>query len=241
LGSFFAGIKAGTLSGIVYVGGLAVFNVVLLYALQPGALNAISQAYPQQCPMNPTVNGSAADCFSSLVAVDVPFLAFIAFFVALLYAGAFGIYFDSLPTRSNTIKGLIMAFIVGVSLLFFGFAGYVFDTDSALATAIMMLLWTPVYGYLFGKLYKRYTRVVAFESQDPTLLKVLVDGRDYTGKARTFAATSNHKLRAEVAEDASFKEWEPSGGITLEDARSFETVFEVNGDGALKGAVGRKY
>ena len=69
----------------------------------------------------------------------------------------------------------------------------------------------------------------------------MVDGRDCTGKARTFATTSSHKVRAEAAEDASFKEWEAAGGITLEDVRSFETVMEVNGDGKLTGKVGTKY
>ena len=68
-----------------------------------------------------------------------------------------------------------------------------------------------------------------------------MDRQDCTGKARTFAATSSHKVRAEVAEDASFKEWEATGGITLEDTRSFETVMEVGGDGTLRGVVGPKY
>jgi hypothetical protein len=241
LGSFFAGIKAGTLSGILYVGVIALFNVLLLYALQPSVMSTISRAYPTSCPMVPNVNGSAADCFSSLVAVDVPFIAFVAFFITLLYAGAFGLYYDSVPTRSDTLKGLILAAIVGGSLLFFGFSGYIFDSESAVATGLLMLAWTPIFGYLFGRLYKKYTRLVEFSSQDKELLRVMVDGRDLTGKKRTFASTSSHKIRAEVSDDASFKEWIPSGGITLEDSRSFETVMEVNGSGTLTGKVGPKY
>jgi hypothetical protein len=226
---------------MLYVGGIAVFNILLLYALQPSVLSAISRANPTLCPMVPNVNGSVADCFSSLVAVDVPFLAFVAFFVTLLYAGAFGLYYDSVPTRSNTLKGLILAVIVGGNLLFFGFSGYVFDSESALATGLLMIAWTPVFGYLFGRLYVRYTRVVEFSSQDRELLRVMVDGRDLTGKRRTFASTSSHKIRAEVSDDASFKEWTPSGGVTLDDSRSFETVMEVNGNGTLTGKVGPKY
>ena len=241
MGSFFAGIKAGTLSGVLYVGGMAVFNVVLLYALQSSALNAISQAYPQSCPLTPNVNGSAADCFQSVVAVDVPFIAFVAFFITLIYAGVFGLYYDSLPTRGSTIKGLIFAAVIGLSLVFFGFSGYVFDSESGVATTLMMLLWTPLFGYLLGRFYKKYTREVEFSSQDPGLLKVVVDGRDSTGRVKTFATTSNHKLRADVAEDASFREWQATGGISLEDVRSFETTFEVNDNGKLVGMVGTKY
>jgi len=241
LGSFFAGIKAGIISGILYVGGIAVFNVVLLYALQNSALNAISLAYPQSCPLIQNVNGSAADCFQSVVSVDVPFIAFVAFFITLLYAGVFGIYYDSLPNMGSTVKGLIFAAVIGLSLVFFGFSGYVFDSESAIATALVMLLWTPVFGYLLGRYYKKYTRTVEFSSQNPELLKIIVDRRDSTGRVKTFATTSNHKLRAEVAEDASFKEWQAIGGITLEDPRSFETTMEVNDDGKLVGNVGTKY
>ncbi len=241
MGSFFAGIKAGTLGGIMYVGGIAVFNVLLLYALRGTVLTAISQAYPDTCPIIQNVNGSAADCFQSVVAVDVPFIAFVAFFISLIYAGIFGLYYDSLPTRGPTVKGLIFAGIIGVNLVFFGFSGYVFDAASGAATGLLMLLWTPVFGYVLGRLYKKYTRAVEFSSQDPKLLKIVVDGRDSTGRLKTFATTSNHKVRADVAEDASFREWEATGGITLDDGRSFETTMEVNDNGRLVGKVGPKY
>ncbi len=241
MGSFFAGIKAGTLSGVLYVGGLAAFNVILLYALQPSVLTAINQYDPTACPLVPNVNGSVQDCFDSVVAISVPFIAFIAFFIALLYAGLFGLYYDSFPGRGFALKGITMGAIIGANLVFFGYSGYVFDSQSAAATTVFLLVWTPVFGYLLGRLYKKYTRVVSFSSQDPELLRVMVDGRDQTGKTRTFATTSNHKLRAQVSDDASFKEWAPSGGVSLEDQRSFETVMEVSGDGALDGRVGRKY
>jgi hypothetical protein len=241
LGSFFAGIKAGTLGGIVYVGAIAVVSIVILFALKQDALRAIAQLNPTLCPTIPTVNGSAEDCFSSLVAVDVPFNAFLGFFIALLYAGIFGMYYDSLPGRNPTAKALVVAIIVGFSLVFFGFGGYVFNTASATVTIAALVPLTALYGYLLGRLYKKYTRTVEFSSQDISLLKILVDGRDVTGKKRTFATTSNHKLRADVSDDASFKEWAPSGGVSLEDQRSFDTVMEVNGDGTLNAKVGKKY
>lgn len=241
MGSFFAGIKAGTMGGILYVGGMALFNVVLLYALQADVMASISNANPVLCPMTATVNGSAQDCFVSLVTIDVPFVAFVAFFITLIYSGLFGIYHDFYPRLGTAAKAMIVAVIVAVNLLFFGFAGYIFDTQSEVATSAFLILWTALFGYSLGRLYRRYTREVGFESEDTSMLRIVVDGRDVTGKLRTFATTSSHKLRAELGEDASFREWEGSGGVNLDDPRSFETVMEVNGDGALKGRVTSKY
>jgi hypothetical protein len=242
LGSFFAGIKAGTLSGILYLGGMAVFNAALLYAMKPDVLTVIRQSYSSTCAPVASVNATTIeDCFASVVAVDVPYLAFVGFFVALLYSGIFGRYYDSLPTSDPTLKGEIIAAVVGVNLVIFGFAGFFFSSEAALATGAFLIVWTIVFGYFLGRLYKKYTRVVQFQSQDPESLKVVVDGKDYTGKSRTFALTSSHNVRAEVSEDASFKEWEPSGGIKVEDPRSFESSMEVNGDGVLTGRVGKKY
>jgi hypothetical protein len=242
LGSFFAGIKAGTLGGIVYVGGMAVFNVALLYALKPQVLDLITSQYSSICATTAgNSTGSIESCFQSVVSVDVPYIAFVAFFIALIYSGLFGMFFDSLPAKASTWKGETFAGIIGVNLVFFGFSGFYFDSTSAAATSAFVVAWTVVFGYLLGRLYKKYTRAVEIASQDEGLLKVFVDGRDYTGKTRTFATTSNHKVRAELANDASFKEWETSGGVALEDARSFETVMEVNGNGTIKGKVGAKY
>jgi len=242
LGSFFAGIKAGTLGGILYVGGLAVFNVVLLYALKADVLKSINQSYPIACPLIPNVNGSSVqDCFESVVAVDVPFRAFVAFFVTLLYSGLFGMYHDFLPRLGTSPKGVAIGAVVGANLVYFGFSGYVFDFQSAVATGIFLVVWTGLFGYSLGRLYRRYTRVVTFESQDPSLLRVVVDRRDLTGRSWTFATTSSHRLRAEVSDDASFREWEAGGGVSLEDPRSFETTMEVDGNGTLKGKVTAKY
>jgi hypothetical protein len=243
LGSFFAGIKAGTLSGMLYVGGLAIFNVVLLYALKGDVLRAIQSSYSSVCAPTAIGNGTVSieDCFSSVVSVDVPYVAFVAFFISLLYAGIFGRVYDSLPGTSPVLRGELIATIVGANLLFFGFAGFYFDFESEVATSVFLLIWSIVFGYFLGRLYKKYTRVVQFSADNPDLLKVMVDGSNQTGKSRTFALTSSHRVRAEVAEDASFREWKPSGGISVEDPRSFETLFEVNGDGVLKGQASKKY
>lgn len=240
MGSFLAGIKAGTLSGIAYVGGLALFNALILIVLKPEALGVISQS--GFCPTGSS-NGTVSleDCFSSVLAVYVPLLAFVGFFVALLYSGVFGLWYDSFPGKSFLIKGETIAAIVGLNLVFFDISGFYFDYESALVGGVFLLLWTAVFGFVVAKLYVRYTRLVTFQSEDPDLLRVLVDGRVATGKSRTMAATSTHRLRADVSEGSSFKEWASSGGVAVEDARSFETTFEVNGDGLLRGRVGRKY
>lgn len=242
MGSFFAGIKAGTLSGIVYVGGMAVFNVVLLYADKPAFMNWLNNNFSLACASAAGNSTSGVEtCFQLMLSVTVPLYAFIAFFIVLIYAGLFGMFYDSLPAKAPTWKGETFGAIIGVNLIFFGFAGFYFDSTSATATSAFVVVWTIFFGYVLGRLYKRYTRVIEISSQDEELLRVFIDGRDCTGKARTFATTSTHKLRAEVADDASFKEWEATGGLTLEDNRSFETSMEVNGDGALKGKVGAKY
>ena len=232
MGSFLAGIKAGTLAAIVYVGGIALFTVLLWYALKPDVLAAISKT--DLCS-----GESLEGCFSLVLSYDVPFLAFIGFFVALVYAGVFGVVYDRLP-GGPVIKGELIAGVVGLTFVLFGFIGLYFDYESAVAIAVFFLAWTVVFGYTLGKLYKRYTRLVSFESEDPAALKVLLDGKEVTRKARTLSLTSTHKLKADVAEGSSFKEWVSSGGISLDDSRSFETTFEVNGDGLVRGRVGRK-
>ena len=243
MGSFFAGVKAGTLSGLLYVGGTALFNVALLYVIQPDVLNFIQRQYTSVCasgvPENAT--NSVQNCFASVVAVDVPYIAFVAFFIVLTYAGIFGILYDSIPVKNATVKGETFAIICGFNLVIFGFSAYFFDYESSVASGVFMVAWTALFGYLLGRLYKRYTRYVSIDSQDPALLKVMVDGRDLTGKTRTFALTSSHKVRAEVSDDASFREWEVTGDLAVEDPRSFETVVEIKGQGSLKGIVTRKY
>lgn len=243
MGSFFAGVKAGTLGGFLYVGGMAVFNVILLYALESDVLSYISAHYATDCPpatlSNSTVN--VQSCFASVVALDVPLTAFEAFFFVLAFAGAFGIFYDSIPTKRYIVKSEVFAAMTATTLFAFGSVGFFFDEPSIVASSAFLVVWTGVFGYFLGRLYKRYTRPVSIDSLDPTLLKVIVDGRDLTGKTRTFALTSSHKVRAEVSDDASFREWRVTGGLGVEDPRSFETVVEINGEGTLKGVVTRKY
>jgi len=219
------------------MGGIAFFNAFLLTALKPEVLNVISQNYSQVCGAGAS---SLEGCFDLVLAYDLPFLAFIGFFIALLYAGVFGLWYDRFP-GGTVIRGETIAAVVGLNLAFFGYSGFYFNSESELVGGVFFLAWTAVFGYVVGKLYRRYTRLVSFDSEDVESLKVVLDGREVTGKARTLSLTSTHKLEADVSEGASFKEWVSSGGVSLEDSRSFETTFEVNGDGLVKGRVGRKY
>ncbi len=242
MGSFFAGIKAGTLGGVLYFGGLAAFNALLLYIFKANALSLISQTYPQSCPSVASVNSSSIEeCFSSVVVLYLPYIAFLGFFASLIYSGLFGRFFERFPGRSPTGKGVTAAAFVGLTLLALGLIGVFLGYPASQLLAVFFFLWTGVYGAVLGRLYKRYTRVVRFESVDEASLRVLIDDRDYTGKSSTFAHTSTHRVRADVAGDSSFKGWTVSGGVTVEDPRSFETVMEVKGDGLLKAQGGKKY
>ena len=238
MGSFFAGIKAGTLAGVAYLGGLALFNVFLLYALKSDALQIISQSYSQVCGVN---SANLEECFTAVVVVYIPLIAFLGFFASLLYAGLFGRYYESFPGRSPILKGEVLGAVVGLNLLFFDLTGVYFDLPARVGLGVFFFFWTAVYGFAMGKLYRRYTRLVKFRSQDGASIRILVDGRDYTRKEMTFAFSSTHQVRADVAEGTSFKEWASSGGIVLEDSRAFETAMEVSGDGMLEAHGTEKY
>ena len=246
MGSLLGGVKAGTLSGILYMGGLALFNAAVLYAFQADVVHALSQPpYNAYCVLtggsNSTFTGTPQDCFDSVVTVLIPVAAFLGFFVTLAFAALLGTYYEVIPTRNALVKGEAVATATGVVLFLAGLSGEYFTDSAGYVVSVFFVAWTAFFGLVMTRLYLRYTRRVEFECQYPDLLRVIVDGRDLTGKWRTFATTSSHKVRAEVSDDASFREWEGNGGVSLEDPRSFETVMEVGGDGALRGKVSAKY
>jgi hypothetical protein len=236
MGSFFAGVKAGTLAGTAYVGGLAAFNVLLLYAFRPEVLALITESYPTACAPTAGPNATAiavGDCFSSVVAVYVPFVAFIGFFIAIAYSGVFGIAYEAFPGKSPSVKGMVLAVLVGGTLLVLNLVGVEFDPVARVAVTSFFLVWTFVYGTLMGRLYKRYTREVRFVSKGEGPLKIMVDGRDRTGRTRTFALRSSHEVRAVAGGKEAFKGWSVSGGVKVEDPSSYETTMDVEGDGVL--------
>jgi len=234
VGSGFAGIKAGVVAGVVYIGAISLFNVLLLYVLKQDVLRVITQQYPTVCPAVPATNSTGVeDCFSYVVTGYLPFLAFLGFFVSLAYAWVFGRLYDLIPVKGARMKGLMVAFVVLLNLVFFGLTGVPFDQAASLLISAFVLAATCGYGIMMGLLYERYTKRVNFGDASGGL-KILVDGRDFTGKTRTFATKSEHEIRADAKGGNSFKEWVVSGGVSVEDNRSFETTMEVNGDGMLR-------
>jgi len=220
------------------MGGLAVFNAAILYGFKGEALKLIAQNNPQACP---SINSTSVEaCFGSVIAVYIPYTAFLGFFVSLFFAALFGRYYESFPGTRPPAKGEIAAVLTAFGLILGDLYGV---TLGPLATGLLIVFfaaWTGVYGFALGRLYARYTRTVRFEANDAKLMRVLVDGKDYTGKAMTFAHTSTHEIRADSREGAAFKGWTVSGGVTVEDPKSFETLMDVEGDGLLKAQGSKK-
>ena len=246
MGSYLAGVKAGTLGGLLYIGGIVAFNLVAMLVYKEGVLAAISLAYPQTCPPIAQVNGiSAEDCYSSVLTLFLPYIAFLGFFIVLIASGILGANYDRLPGK-GAFKGQIFGLMTGGTLVGFSLVAYNvllvysgYPTNVEFAVAFPLL--TALFGIVTGRLYQRYTRVVAFQKQGEGEVRILLDGNDMTGSTITLAHNSVHKVRAETGDGTSFKEWAPSGGVKLEDRKSFETVLEVDGDGTLSAHVGKKY
>ena len=241
MGSTIAGLKAGVLGGAAYVGSMAVFNVILLYAAKPAVMQYISDNFQQVCPPMSVANSTTvADCFSSIAPVYLPFIAFVAFFVTLLYAAIFGRFYEYLPGGSST-KGVTIGVVTATNLVLFQLVGVTFEKSVTLTLTVFLVAVTFAYGAILGDLYTRYTRKVEFLSEDAASLRIIVDRRDCTGRTKTFATKSTHVVRADASEGSSFKEWAVSGGVSVEDRRSFETPMEVNGDGMLKALASKKH
>jgi hypothetical protein len=237
VGSTFAGVKAGVLAGVVYFGVLAFVNVLVLFTFQKDAIAVITANYPQSC--SAPSNSSAYDCLVNVAQIQVPFVAFLGFFLSLVLAGVFGRLYEHVPGKDYKTKGISMGLLLLVVLTLVGLVGYTFDAAAAYITGAVEVVAAVGYGLLLGFLYARYTRRVEFVSAPGAPIRIVVDGKDFTGKARTFSSKSVHEIRAATSEESSFKEWVVSGGVTVEDDRSYETTMEVNGDGMLK-AVSRK-
>lgn len=235
----------GTLAGIAYISGLAIFNVFLLYAFKPEILTEIYLKNPGVCTAVATnATHSIEECFDSIAPFFIPIISFYGFFIVLFFGGLFGRLYEHWPGRGATVKGEVTGFMIAATLLLnplYNLAGIYID-PTILPNLLFLLGWTGLLGYFMGRLYRRYTRVVTFEVQEEKgFLKIIVDGKDFTGKTRTFATKSIHTVRADASDGGSFREWTVSGGVAVEDPRSFETEMEVNGDGLLKALVSRKY
>lgn len=242
MGSIIAGLKAGVIAGIAYIGILMLANMAILYGLKQDILTYITNNPAQVCSPVSSVNATTIqDCFNSLAPFYLPFIGFFGFFVVLVYSAVFGRLYDLLPARIPALKGLLIAPFVALSLVYLQLLGLTFEPLATDILVVVLLVSTTLFGVILGRFYKRYTRVVQFVSEDDAALRIIVGRGDLTGKTTTIAANSANNIEAKVADDSSFKGWSVSGGVTVEDAKSFETTMEVNGDGLLKGLVAKKY
>jgi len=237
LGSAFAGVKAGILAGIPYSVSMGLFNVLVLYLLRVDVLQFLSTNLSSACggPISGGTLPSAEECLSSVILVYIPFFTFLAFIISLLFAGAYGLFFEHIPGQSYKVRAVSVGFLLLISLLLLGLGGLTFEFLARVMISVFDLVITVGYALILGNLYRRYTREVEFISQDESSLKIIVDGRNLTGKIRTFHLRSSHQVTGDTSEGSTFKEWATSGGVSVEDSRSFKTTIEVDGDGMLKG------
>ncbi len=228
MGSGLAGAKAGILGGVFFAAAAGLFNVVILEAFSSSVLQYFANSALCSGPTGPQ------DCFSTLLTSDIPSL--VAFPIAvfgIVFGGFYGIFFEHLPGQGYRIRAVAIGMCLLIFLLFFGLAGLTIDQTGkwlmyGFDTVVML-----VYALIIAHFYRKYTREVKFESPHPEKLKILVDGKDFTGRIRTLSIHSTHTVRA-PSESGAFKEWLVSGGVSVLDTKSFETTMRVDGDGLLK-------
>lgn len=225
MGSTFAGLKAGVLAGLLYCGTIALANLIMLILFKQDALNLINQNFSSQC-------SSAEDCFLSVLQIYLPLNTFTNFLISIFYSSIYGRLYEYIPGSEPSTKGVTISLILLINLSLLGSVVTQFAYIARIVIIIASVVLTLIYGVILGKFYKRYTRFVEFISQDKENLKILVDGRNMTNKKATFSVRSIHKIRAEGK--IPFKSWTTTGGVRIEDPRSYETSFEVTGDGVVK-------
>jgi hypothetical protein len=227
LGSGLAGAKAGILGGIFLAAAIGVFNIALLEAFSPAVLQVLAAS--------PSCSGSAAQgCFSTLLSVSIPtYVMFPVAVLGIMLGGIFGVYYEYLPGLGYRVRAAGVGLGLLIIIFFFGVAGETADPTQKAIMSAFDFGAVIVYSLIIARYYRRFSREVKFESPRPGELKILVDEHDYTGKTRTFTFNSTHKVKAS-GDDRAFKAWLVSGGVSVDDPRSFETTIKVEGDGLLK-------
>jgi hypothetical protein len=228
-GSSLAGAKAGILGGIFFAAAAGLFNVAILEAFSGSVLAAFQT--------NPFCTGGSAtpqDCFSTLLTTDIPtFVVLPIGLFGILFGGLYGMYFEFLPGKGYRIRAVAMGMLMLIMILFFGVAGLTADQTQKWIMDAFDTVAMLGYAAIIARYYRRYSREVEFVSPDPEKLKITVDGKNFTGKARTLSLHSAHTVRA-PSESGAFHEWLVSGGVSVLDSKSFETTMRVDGDGLLK-------
>ena len=229
MGSGLAGAKAGILGGIFLGAAIGISNIVLLEVFSSDVLQFLA-GNSSLCPNTVTPQ----DCFSTTLYVSIPtYVMFPVAVFGVIFGGLFGAYFEYLPGVGYRIRALSIGLGLLVSILFFGVGGETLPGTTRAVMSALDLVLVVAYTLIVSRFYRKFTREVEFGSARPKELKVLVDGRNSTGRMKTFALNSTHKVRAE-GDGRGFKEWLVSGGVSVEDTKSFETTFKVEGNGLLK-------
>lgn len=227
--SALAGAKAGILAGIFFAAAVGLFNIAILEAFN-GPVLAVFQN-DAICTTAPT---TPQDCFSTLITTSIPtFVMFPTAVLGILFGGIYGMLYEFIPGTGYTVRATAMALGALILMLVLGTAGFAADESQKLALDAFDIAAAFVYAVVLARFYKRYTRVVQFQSPNPERLKITCDGKNYTGKAKTLAVNSTHTIRA-PSESGTFREWLVSGGVSVLDSKSFETTMRVEGDGLLK-------
>ncbi len=233
MGSVIAGVKAGAVASLCFASLVSLFNILLLYSFKAQVLTFLTQNYPSTCPASatPGVAGTAESCFTEIVNIGVPEADLLRLAViAMLFAVGIGVYFDYLPGRSYFSRTFLVVPIIVIGLLFLGLYGLVTNSTQLELMVVFESGSACLYAAIIASLYRRFTREVEFQGS-PTS-KIMVDSRDVTGKKRTYAVNSSHKLAA--GDEKTFRGWLVSGGLTVGEPREVKTSLLVKGDGVLR-------
>jgi hypothetical protein len=233
VGSVLAGVKAGAVASFCFASSVSLFNILLLYSFKGQVLTFLTQSYPTTCPasVTPGVAGTAETCFDDIVITGVPEADLLRLAViAMLFAVGIGVYFDYLPGRTYFRRTFLVVPIIVIGLLFLGLYGLVTDATQLVLMVVFESGAACLYAVILAWLYRRFTREVEFQGSATS--KIMVDSRDVTGKKRTYAVNSTHKLAA--ADEKTFRGWLVSGGLTVSEPREAKTSLQVTGDGLLK-------
>jgi hypothetical protein len=234
LGSSFAGVKAGILAGIFLAGIIGAFNILLLYAMKTSTIDALRQMPDCLSVVATNSTNPLEACFSVVTTELVPaFTVFPIFIISLIFGFIYGRLFERFPGRSYFVKALIISYAMALVIAYLGLEISATVTQRLYLTGFDLLA-AGGFAYLLALFYKRYTRVVEFSSAGSDPVKILIKGRNLTGKSATFSTRSSHKIVADASGSKVFKEWACSGGVTVEDAKSYETVMRVDGNGMIK-------
>jgi hypothetical protein len=215
----------GTIVGLYFSGTAVALDALVLLAFKSQVLTALAANYTN-------CSQSAQSCYSSLFTGALPIYFAGLLVISFLATVFYGVYFEYVPGGSYFRKALLIALLMLVVMLNFvlPIAG---DTQQELLMIGFEIVLAGGYAGATGKLYRRFTREVEFQSAQPAKLRVMLGRKNQTGKKRTFSLNSKQKVVAE-SDGRSFRTWVVSGGVSVDDPKNSIAEITVLGDGLLK-------